>query len=69
MDVRSEPPAAGRYALLALATPAFAWLLLSTFRIDLGVLVADALSVEGAAWAAVAVFAFLGYRFVAADDD
>jgi|AntRauMinimDraft_4_1070384.scaffolds.fasta_scaffold00048_72 hypothetical protein len=64
MDARSESPGAGRYALLALAMLALAWLLLSALRIDLGVLVADVFSVEGAAWAGVAVLAFLGYRFV-----
>jgi len=67
MDVRSRPAAeAGRLALLALAVFALAYLLLAGLQVDIGTLVADVFSVEGAAWAGVAVLAYVGYRLVAA---
>ena len=52
--------------LLALAVLALAYLLLAGLRVDLGTLVAAVFSVEGAAWAGVAVLAYVGYRVVAA---
>ena len=67
MDVRSRPAAeAGRLVLLALAVLALAYLLLAGLQVDIGTLVAAVFSVEGAAWAGVAVLAYVGYRVVAA---
>lgn len=67
MGFRSElVPTAGRRALLGVVVLALGWFLLSTLRIDLGVLVADVFSAAGAAWAGVAIAAYLGYRLVTA---
>jgi hypothetical protein len=66
MDVRSRSAAeAGRLALLALALLALVYFLLAGLQVDLGNLVAAVFSVEGAAWAGVAVLAYVGYRLVA----